>query len=120
MTPSRIARAQGLFNLIGGVWPIMSLRSFEFVYGPKKDVFLQKTVGGLLASIGIVQLWAGGTRAGVDVARKLGIATAVTLLAVDAIYIPRGEMRWTYTQDALCELGWIGAWLRSRAASLET
>jgi hypothetical protein len=111
--PSRIARAQGIFNVIGGAWPIVGLRSFEFVYGPKKDVFLQKTVGGLLASIGVVQLTAGGTRSGLDMARRLGIAAAATLLAVDVIYMPRGQMRWTYTQDALCELVWLGAWLRT-------
>ena len=48
----RLARAQGVFNILGGAWPLVSLRSFEFVYGKKADIFLQKTVGGLLVSIG--------------------------------------------------------------------
>jgi hypothetical protein len=107
-----IARAQGVFNILGGAWPIVSLRSFEFVYGKKRDIFLQKTVGGLLLSIGCVQLTAADSAEGLRVARRLGIATAVTLLAVDAFYIPKGDMRKTYLQDALCEAAWLAAWLR--------
>lgn len=112
--PKDVARAQGLFNLVGGAWPIVSLRSFEFVYGKKRDIFLQKTVGGLLFSIGSVQLAAADSSEEMPSIRRLGIATAATLLAIDLRYIPRGEMRWTYWQDALCEIGWIAAWMRAR------
>jgi hypothetical protein len=114
MTQRRtVALAQGAFNVIGGAWPIVSLRSFEWVYGRKKDVFLQKTVGALLFSIGCVQVASARTPAGLATARRLGVATALSLLAVDLVYIPKGEMRWTYWQDAACELGWIAAWSRA-------
>ncbi|HVM36346.1 MAG TPA: hypothetical protein VM784_13530 [Actinomycetota bacterium] len=92
----------------------MSLRSFEWVYGRKRDVFLQKTVGGLLFSIGCVQLAAADSAEQLPTARRLGIATALTLLTIDLAYIPKGEMRWTYWQDVLCELGWIAAWMKAR------
>jgi hypothetical protein len=36
------------------------------------------------------------------------------LLLIDLIYIPKGQMRKTYVQDALCEIGWIMAWGRIR------
>lgn len=108
-----VARAQGLFNVLGGLWPLVSLRSFEWVYGKKRDIYLQKTVGGLLFSIGYVQLAAGHSPKEMPTVRRLGLATATTLLAIDLAYIPRGEMRWTYWQDALCELGWIAAWIRT-------
>jgi hypothetical protein len=108
-----IARAQGLFNVLGGAWPLVSLRSFEFVYGKKHDVFLQKTVGGLLFSIGCVQLAAAESEEQMPTVRRLGIATAVTLLAIDLVYVPRREMRWTYWQDAFCEIAWLAAWARS-------
>ncbi|MCA1708831.1 MAG: hypothetical protein LC808_38360 [Actinobacteria bacterium] len=109
-----VAKAQGLFNVLGGLWPLVSLRSFEWVYGKKRDILLQKTVGGLLFSIGCVQLASAGSEEEIRVARRLGIATAGTLLAIDLAYIPRGQMRWTYWQDALCELGWIAAWVRPK------
>ncbi|MFN2588783.1 MAG: hypothetical protein ABR613_11800 [Actinomycetota bacterium] len=110
-----LAKAQGLFNVLGGLWPIVSLRSFEWVYGKKNDIFLQKTVGGLLFSIGVTQLAAADSPKEMPAVRRLGLATAATLLAIDLVYIPRGEMRWTYWQDALCELGWIAAWMRADA-----
>ncbi len=118
MRPKRalaIARAQGTFNVVGGLWPIVSLRSFEWVYGRKTDVFLQKTVGGLLFSIGSIQLMASDSPEDVATARRLGIATALTLLAIDLVYIPKRHMRWTYWQDAACEIGWIAAWMRTRS-----
>jgi hypothetical protein len=111
----KLARAQGLFNLAGGAWPIVSLRSFEWVYGKKTDVFLQKTVGGLLVSVGYAQLSAGKSEEGLAVGRRIGTATALTLLAIDLVYIPKGEMRKTYLQDALMEVGWIVAWLRAES-----
>ena len=113
LRPTEVARAQGLFNIIGGAWPIVSLRSFEWVYGRKRDVFLQKTVGGLLFAIGCVQLAATDSPEELRIVRHLGIGTAFTLLAIDLVYIPKGEMRWTYWQDALCEVGWIAAWMRA-------
>lgn len=112
LSPRNVARAQGLFNVIGGAWPILSLRSFEWVYGKKRDIFLQKTVGGLLFSIGCVQLAAQESDEALAFARRLGIATATTLLMIDLVYIPKGEMRMTYLQDALSEIAWIAAWLR--------
>ena len=114
LSRSSIARAQGTFNILGGAWPLISLPSFEWVYGRKQDVFLQKTVGGLLFSIGCVQLVAADSDHELATVRRLGIATACTLLAIDLVYIPRGDMRWTYWQDALCEIGWIAAWMHAR------
>jgi hypothetical protein len=110
----RLARAHGLFNVVAGAWPILSLRSFEWVYGKKRDVFLQKTLGGLLLSIGWVQLTVGESDHSLILTRRIGIATALTLLAVDLVYVPKGQMRRTYLQDAAMELGWIAAWLRAQ------
>jgi hypothetical protein len=89
IAPTSLARAQGVFNVVGGAWPLLSLRSFEWVYGRKRDVFLQKTVGGLLLSIGCIQLVAADSSEEMVSVRRLGIATAVTLLAIDLVYIPK-------------------------------
>lgn len=70
-------------------------------------------MGSLLFSIGCVELAAGESVDAMRTVRRLGLATAATLLAIDLVYLPRGEMRWTYWQDALCELGWIAAWMRT-------
>lgn len=91
LSPRSVARAQGIFNVLGGAWPLVSQRSFEWVYGKKRDIFLQKAVGRLLFSIGCVQVASADSSAQVASVRRLGIATAGTLLAIDLVYIPRGE-----------------------------
>ncbi|RIQ29631.1 hypothetical protein [Jiangella rhizosphaerae] len=112
--PRSLARAQGAFNLAGGLWPIVSVRSFEAVFGPKEDRWLEYTVAGLLSTAGVVQLTAPPGPDGVRLARRLGLGVAATLLAIDLIYVPAGRLRWTYLLDGAAEAGWIAAWVAAR------
>lgn len=108
-----LTMAHGAFNVAGGLWPLLSLRTFEWVFGTKHDRWLQKTVGGLLLANGISQLAGADSAEGRRRARTLGLATASTLLAVDLIYVPRRQIPATYLLDAAMEVGWLRAWLRS-------
>lgn len=104
-----MARTHGAFNLVGGVWPLVHVRSFEAVFGPKTDRWLEYTVSGLLATVGFAQ-WRAGTPQDWRHARRLGVATAATLLAIDLVYVPRGRIRWTYLLDAAAEAALIAGW----------
>ncbi|MFP1627973.1 hypothetical protein ACLB9X_23010 [Streptomyces sp. 5K101] len=112
-----VARAQGLFNLVGGAWPLLSLRTFERVYGPKTDEWLQKTTGGLLVSIGWTMACTASDAEGLRHARRIGVSTAATLLAVDLVYVPLGRIRPTYLMDAAKEIAWLAAWWRTRSTT---
>lgn len=105
-----LARAHGLFNIAGGLWPLLHLPSFEKVFGAKTDRWLERTVAGLLVGIGWTQIRAASTPGGADHARRLGMATAATLLAVDLAYVPTGRIRPTYLLDAAAEAMWLRAW----------
>ncbi|CAL9645692.1 hypothetical protein [Streptomyces sp. enrichment culture] len=111
-----LAVAQGAFNVVGGLWPLAHLRSFEWVFGRKTDVWLQMTTGGLLLSAGLAQLAAATDPDGPAHARRVGLGTALTLLAVDLVYVPKGRIRPTYLLDAAMQTGWISAWLRTSCA----
>ncbi len=113
----RLARAQGLFNIVGGAWPLVALESFEWVFGKKSEVYLQKASGGLFLTTGIALLTAPASQEGVRHARRVGIAAAATYLVIDLIYVPKKEIRATYLLDALMEVGWLWAWLRPRESS---
>ncbi len=57
MTLSRPSRRAVAFVQAGyygpsGLWPIFSLRSFEWITGPKVDGWLVKTVGALVSVVG--------------------------------------------------------------------
>ncbi|MFD0902129.1 hypothetical protein [Actinomadura sediminis] len=120
-TPRRsadvLARAHGAFNIVGGAWPLVSMRTFEWVFGSKQDKWLERTVAGLLVSAGWSQTRASASPAGRAHARRTGLGTATTLLAIDLFYVPRGTLRWTYLLDAAMETAWIVAWCRTDAGS---
>jgi hypothetical protein len=107
---SRLAAAQGLFNLVTGLWPLLHYRSFEAVTGPKADKWLVKCVGGLGAAAGYAQLRAGASDEGRAAARRIGTGTAATFAAVDLVYGGTGRISRVYLLDAAVELAWLAAW----------
>lgn len=109
-----LARAQGLFNAVTGIWPILHMRSFEAVSGPKTDRWLVRSVGALLLSNGLVQLAAGSSPDALAQARRIGIGTAAALAAIDLVYAPAGRISKIYLLDAVVETGWMLAWLAPR------
>ncbi|XIE81523.1 hypothetical protein AB6O49_33970 [Streptomyces sp. SBR177] len=113
VAPATVARAQGLFNVVGGLWPLVSLRTFERVYGPKTEDWLQKASAGLLMSAGLSMLGAAKTPEGLRYARRTGIGTALTFLLVDLVYVPLGRMSPAYLMDAAKETGWLVAWWKA-------
>src|SRR5215208_8480585 len=57
-----LALTQGLFYLATGIWPLISIRTFELVTGPKTDRWLVKTAGVVITAIGAALLVAGQRR----------------------------------------------------------
>jgi hypothetical protein len=109
-----VARLQGTFNVVGGMWPLVHVRSFEAVFGPKVDRWLVYTVAGLLVSIGTAQLATTADAASVRQARRIGVGCAATLAAVDLVNVPRERISRMYLLDALAETGWLIAWASAR------
>ena len=111
-----LSRAHGAFNVLGGAWPLLHMRSFEAVSGPKADRWLVRTVAGLLVVNGAVQLSAGPSAEAQRQARMLGLGTAANLAVVDLVYGLSGRISRVYLVDAAAEIGWVAAWLPVRAA----
>lgn len=110
MSAFTLARLQGAANVIGGLWPLLHLKSFEVVFGPKTDRWLVKTVSGLLVVNGLAQLEATSAPESIAQARRLGIGTAAVLAMIDLIYAPIGRISKMYLADAVVEVSWIVAW----------
>jgi hypothetical protein len=109
-----LALAQGVFNVGNGLWPLVHMRSFEAVFGPKTDRWLVRTVAGLMVSNGVAQIRSRRPPAALAHARQIGVGTAVTLAAIDLAYAPTGRISRMYLLDAAIEAAWITAWLTSR------
>jgi hypothetical protein len=110
--PAVLGQAHGAFNVIAGLWPLLSLRSFEAIFGPKADRWLEYTVAGLLVTNGCTQISA-ARRGDTATSAWLGVGTASTLLTIDLVFVPRGTIRWTYLLDAAMEVGLIASWKRA-------
>ena len=51
-----VAKLQGIYWLLTGVWPFLHLPSFLWVTGPKEDLWLLYTVSILITAIGAVAI----------------------------------------------------------------
>jgi hypothetical protein len=106
-----LSLAQGTYFFATGVWPLVSIRTFEAVTGPKTDKWLVKTVGVLVAVVGAVLIVA-GVRGGVTVeVITLAVGSALGLLGIDVWYVARRIIPPIYLLDALAEFVLVGLWL---------
>jgi hypothetical protein len=112
-----VALIQGIYYGLTGLWPLISIRTFQQVTGPKTDLWLVKTIGVLIAVIGAA-LCLAGMRGDVSPPLVvLAVASAVGLAAVDVIYASKRVISPIYLMDALVEFVLIGWWLIDLAAS---
>lgn len=102
--------AHGLFYLVGGAWPIVSLRSFEAVTGAKTDKWLVKTTGLLVTVIGAALLDAFRRKRPTREMQILAIGSAASLAAIDFTYVGKERISPVYLLDGVAELGLAIGW----------
>lgn len=113
-----LALSQGPFYVLTGIWPVVSIRTFQMVTGRKRDLWLVKTAGLLIAVIGSVLTLAGIRGRQEPEVPILATGTAVSLAGIDVVYVRRGTIPRIYLLDALMEvalaLGWVAVWIGKR------
>lgn len=107
---ARLAVVQGGFDVVTGLWPIVHLRSFEVVTGPKLEGWLVKTVGALISVVGGVLVSAGLRNRVTPEVRMLAVGSAAALTLVDLIYTAKRRIAPVYLLDAVVEVGLITGW----------
>ncbi len=111
------ALCQGGYFLLTGVWPLVHIRSFEAVTGPKVDRWLVKTVGVLVAVVGAMLLYSTRREDLRRLARDVpeiplvAVGTGAALSAVDTIYVAKGRIAPVYLLDTLTEAILIAGWV---------
>jgi hypothetical protein len=105
-----VAVAQGIYFFITGIWPILSMKTFLRVTGPKTDLWLVKTVGLILTTIGAVLIYAQMTGMLNPPVIGLAIGSALSLALVEFIYVAKRVISPIYLADAFAELILIGWW----------
>lgn len=101
---------QGGYFFLTGVWPLVDIESFQWVTGPKTDLWLVRTVGLLIAVVGGVLLLAGYRRSDTAEVRLLAIASAAALTFIDVFYVSIDVISPIYLLDAAGEVVLIAGW----------
>lgn len=105
-----LALAHGGYYVVTGLWPVFSIGTFQALTGRKRDLWLVKTAGLLIASIGVALVSAGYRGAVSPEIRLLGAASALSLAGIDVVYAGRGTISPIYLADAAGELALAAAW----------
>lgn len=101
---SRIMTIMGWFYVVTGMWPVVHLKSFEFISGPKTDKWLVKTLGLMITCSGVVFL----VYSDHEATSTLALMNASVLAGIDIYYSYTRVIRKIYLLDAVVELIFIG------------
>jgi hypothetical protein len=95
---------QAIFFFATGVWPLLHIKSFMKVTGPKNDLWLVKTVGVLVSAIAIglfISYCWENISLGVAL---IAMLSALFLMAIDLYYTAIGKISRIYLFDAIIEI----------------
>lgn len=121
-----LCSVQGLYYLVTGVWPLVSIDTFQAVTGPKtdhlvtgreSDHWLVNTVGVLVIADALVLLFAAWRNRPSPEVVLLAVGSALGLAAIDVVYVARDVLRPIYLADAALEVVLVAAWLWVGAGS---
>jgi hypothetical protein len=108
---ARVALAHGAYLAAAGLMPILAMRTFKKITGPKPEGWLAKGVGACMANIGATLASAGARGKVAREVRMLGITTALSFAAMDIWYGGfRRRISPVYLLNGAAQLGFAAAW----------
>jgi len=106
-----VSLTQGLYYVLTGFWPLVSISTFQLITGRKRDLWLVKTSGLLIGVVGSVLTLAGFRRQREPEMPLLALGSAVSLAGIDIVYVRRGTIPRIYLLDAIAEIALSAGWL---------
>jgi len=100
-----VLKAQGIYFMVTGIWPVLHMPSFEAVTGPKLDDWLVKMVGLLAFVIGATIFSAAKRDSITRDLLFLAVGSALAFMAIDVWYALTGRISLIYLADAIVEMG---------------
>jgi len=109
---------QGLYYLLTGLWPLVSVRSFQWVTGPKTDNWtgregdhwLLNTVAALIVATALPLLTAAIRGVATAEITILACGAIVGLTLIDVVYVARRVIPPIYLLDGVLEVALLIAW----------
>jgi hypothetical protein len=104
------ASVQSIYFLATGLWPILHMKSFLFVTGPKTDLWLVQLFGALICVPAIVLAYSAWRNTFKVETLLIGFLSAFILMAGDVVYVWRGDIGRIYLVDAALEFVLVVGW----------
>jgi hypothetical protein len=104
---AEVLRIQGIYYLATGLWPLISIRTFQMVTGPKHDLWLVNTVGVLVAVIGSALILGASDQSASISNILLAIGCAFGLAGIDVVYVVRQLIAPVYLWDAALQMVFV-------------
>jgi hypothetical protein len=100
----RALAAMAAYYVATGAWPILHMRSFEAITGPKRDKWLVKTVGTLAIANGCALAFGLRRERVSEETAALAVCSALAFSIVDIAFVLRGRIPAIYLADVPVEL----------------
>lgn len=98
----------GCYYVATGIWPLLSIVTFQMFTGVKKDIWLVKQVGLLAMATGITLLYSAQVTGVMPPEMKLlAILSTLSFIAIDVHYVRKGVIPKIYLGDAVVEAGFL-------------
>lgn len=102
---------QAVYYLVTGLWPLIHLKSFFEVTGPKTDVWLVQMVGVLIFSYSILFFYMAFTRRLLQVHAVVGSLIAFGIGCIELYHYLQGTLRGIYYVDFIIEVCFFMYWI---------
>jgi hypothetical protein len=102
-------RIEAGYFITTGLWPLLSMGSFEKVTGPKTDRWLVRMVGLLAISAGVTLALGTRSRDVRPETTTLAVTSALSFAAIDSIYAIKRSIRPIYLLEAAIEIALAAA-----------
>jgi hypothetical protein len=110
---------QGGYYLLAGLWPLVSIRTFQAVTGPKTDNWtgragdhwLVNAVAVLVVAVGAALLVAAARGRPSPEVVVLAVAAILGLTGIDVVYVARRVIPPIYLLDAVAEAALLVGWV---------
>ena len=105
MSLKTVITIQVIYYFITAIWPLLHIKSFEYITGPKKENWLVYTVSVLLLGYcGTVFYGMGNANFPSSELVVLSALNALGLMLIDIIFVVRKTISKVYLGDAVAEL----------------
>lgn len=115
MNTSKLYRStlwvQGIYTTLTALWGLIDIDSFMAVTGPKRDIWLVKTVSAILLAIGLSFIMQAFIRSNALPVIVLALISSMGLAFIDSYYAINKVISKIYLGDAVLQILFCFVWI---------